>query len=890
MIDAESIIRKIKNRKFAETNKNYNQERKQDIENMSSDLQADLQEMRRVVMQLKSIAPINDEFNITSHRKVSGRFIVFGKKLIRKFLRWYVHPIAEKQTIYNHANIDTMYYITECIEKLETKVREFNNKAAGHLEELEVNQRQQIEDCKQLVSLVDNVKQVLHKELSEQISSELRNTLYNELKASLHHELRNSLYEDLLRNLHIDLYDSLKEKLQNEIQEELRSSLYENLHTHLYQELYKNIQDSLYKEIIENRINSTDDLLVKARGYGELIKRFNLEKDMRNLEEIYRKMMHSEKQKARVAIVCKHYRKEGISEAIKKEAYTLYSALKANKDYEAYFISIEEEGETHTDEEDIHIIYVNRKDIQDTLNGLHVKLVHIFESNPHIIFDQKMGLSNYNVVFSGTGQAQVVGLDEYAADELAHLVDNNGLHMLVESNKAKEELIKLGIKEVKKVMPIIEEPHIIHKEREGFTVGFASSPMLEEQFADRGMGLLEEVITSNSDIFFRIAWRNLELKVPAPILESNNVEIQYGTIDMNEFYSEIDAIIIPYMSSENNHACSLSAVEAISVNLPVICTNVSGIAEVVEEIDSQCICKCNVQSMNQVLEYVKTHYDEIVECYKRYSLHNKTELLSQYTEVYDSVISEKVKTLTEWNSKLVENNRYLVRGNDNIKKYYESQSIVSNYESARFAEYPMNVVNELEQIAVDEILKIEKGKVKQDTQILDISTGTGRILEKLVDKGQCTVIDNSSEMLKVIIDKFGETSKLNLVKGDFLEVKVNGTFDIITSFRYIRHFEHKERNIILNKIKTLLNENGLLIFDVPNLKTEVALRDSIGWEHFNIYDVFWTKETLESELKAYGLEIVHMVPIDGYYFEKLPNKYRQEPMSWVVAVRKTKGE
>ncbi|CAA7599571.1 Methionine biosynthesis MetW [Acididesulfobacillus acetoxydans] len=44
---------------------------------------------------------VNAEYPITSHRKTIGRFIVFGKKVVRKFLRWYVNPPVDQQREFN---------------------------------------------------------------------------------------------------------------------------------------------------------------------------------------------------------------------------------------------------------------------------------------------------------------------------------------------------------------------------------------------------------------------------------------------------------------------------------------------------------------------------------------------------------------------------------------------------------------------------------------------------------------------------------------------------------------------------------------------------------------------------------------------------------------------
>ncbi len=44
---------------------------------------------------------IISEWPITSHRRRIGRFIIFGKRLVRKLLRWYINPILDQQREFN---------------------------------------------------------------------------------------------------------------------------------------------------------------------------------------------------------------------------------------------------------------------------------------------------------------------------------------------------------------------------------------------------------------------------------------------------------------------------------------------------------------------------------------------------------------------------------------------------------------------------------------------------------------------------------------------------------------------------------------------------------------------------------------------------------------------
>ncbi|MEG6522880.1 class I SAM-dependent methyltransferase [Desulfotomaculum sp. 1211_IL3151] len=61
---------------------------------------------------------------ITSHRKIFGRFIVFGKKVIRKFLRWYINPPFDQQREFNSNITNTLNTVGDLIRIHSQKQRE----------------------------------------------------------------------------------------------------------------------------------------------------------------------------------------------------------------------------------------------------------------------------------------------------------------------------------------------------------------------------------------------------------------------------------------------------------------------------------------------------------------------------------------------------------------------------------------------------------------------------------------------------------------------------------------------------------------------------------------------------------------------------------------------
>lgn len=59
---------------------------------------------------------IPSEWIITSHRKGIGRFIVFGKKVIRKLLRWYINPSWDQQRDFNASVTRSINILSEILQ------------------------------------------------------------------------------------------------------------------------------------------------------------------------------------------------------------------------------------------------------------------------------------------------------------------------------------------------------------------------------------------------------------------------------------------------------------------------------------------------------------------------------------------------------------------------------------------------------------------------------------------------------------------------------------------------------------------------------------------------------------------------------------------------------
>ena len=74
------------------------------------------------ISPLRETATIKIEFHSGSDRPVFGDAIRFGKRVMRRGLRWYIAPIMEQQSRFNHSVLDLMERLRLQNENLRTEV------------------------------------------------------------------------------------------------------------------------------------------------------------------------------------------------------------------------------------------------------------------------------------------------------------------------------------------------------------------------------------------------------------------------------------------------------------------------------------------------------------------------------------------------------------------------------------------------------------------------------------------------------------------------------------------------------------------------------------------------------------------------------------------------
>ncbi|MCD7761934.1 MAG: methyltransferase domain-containing protein [Lachnospiraceae bacterium] len=591
------------------------------------------------------------------------------------------------------------------------------------------------------------------------------------------------------------------------------------------------------------------------------------------------------------AIVCRGLKGQRGYEAIRKDALQVFLLLKKHLSPEVRLISIEnglEQIETDAD-----IIYLPEDRMGEYFRANSISMVIAMEATAAIASAGQGTLLKYPMIVRLSGQNPLMGLKQHDIDILLHSNDLGVQHYTVQSEQAKRIMEEAGFRDVEVSYPLVEtEKYSKNAVRLGgvgecsqksgrFAVGFASSPMAEDQMEDRGAYVLGELVSLAGEFEFLILWRDAQVPVPEQLKTAPNCRIEYGVYDMERFYQEIDCLLIPYSGCDRNHACSVSALEAMLSGVPVVCTAKSGASDLVGKYELGVVCEAEAGELKQALGCVDKNAGKLTEEYKRELLKQELDdrkFLGYVYEKNNGYVPDPIITLSEWEYGLRENGKYLVKGHDQIREYYSQFEIAENYNYDRFTQYPQNCIDFLERKSIDAILE-DKYHLRK-IRILDIAPGDGRIVQEDIKYGHCLAADSSEEMLRVLRRRFPDEENLETLKLDYLEEPLEGEFDVVTTFRYIRHFEYAARRELYKKIRHNLKEDGILIFDVPNIKLETNLRRVTGWTNYNIYDMFWTVESMSRELEQNGFRVAYVIAVGTGLMEEVQETCKNEPVTW----------
>jgi len=194
-----------------------------------------------------------------------------------------------------------------------------------------------------------------------------------------------------------------------------------------------------------------------------------------------------------------------------------------------------------------------------------------------------------------------------------------------------------------------------------------------------------------------------------------------------------------------------------------------------------------------------------------------------------------------------------------IKKYYQNKACAQQYFDQRFS-FPLGrILHEKQVSVVNRYINLI-----QPRRILELACGPGRVtldIEPPIN-AKCVAVDASEEMLNVAKERLVTRNKQQWVlkREDIFVMDLQEKFELIFSFRFVRHFKKNDRSKIYRTVKRHLTKDGFFIFDVVNKDISFPLRLKEGLDKYPVYDKLYTRDEFLKEMREEDFLVKELIP------------------------------
>lgn len=212
-----------------------------------------------------------------------------------------------------------------------------------------------------------------------------------------------------------------------------------------------------------------------------------------------------------------------------------------------------------------------------------------------------------------------------------------------------------------------------------------------------------------------------------------------------------------------------------------------------------------------------------------------------------------------------------------LGKYYDPNNYISHSDSGNGI--VENIYQLVKKYTLNKKVKLIKGLIVGEKKLLDIGCGTGEFLFNANRKDWYTVgVELNDNARKKALDK-----NLEIYKS--LDDLNNKKFDVITLWHVLEHLPNLHEQI--NKIRSLLKNNGTLIIAVPNYKSYDAQYYKEFWAAYDTPRHLWhfSQNAIKNIFENKKIKVVKTIPMyfDSYYVSLLSEKYKSGSSNYFKA-------
>jgi ubiquinone/menaquinone biosynthesis C-methylase UbiE len=246
----------------------------------------------------------------------------------------------------------------------------------------------------------------------------------------------------------------------------------------------------------------------------------------------------------------------------------------------------------------------------------------------------------------------------------------------------------------------------------------------------------------------------------------------------------------------------------------------------------------------------------------------------------------------------------LFRGAQEIRDAYRKDAVARDYIDERFTQPLGAFLHDRQVAALNRVISTYK-----PASVLEVAPGPARLTAELADSfaGLGTVMDASAEMLQEARRRLGRATRWRAVQGDAFNLPFGEQFDLLYSFRLVRHFDTGDRAALYRQFARVLRPGGILVFDAVNEVVSSPLRERSpdDYQHF---DAMFHLEALGREVESLGFKplilegVQHWFPImqqiqvlvaprsqkiARWLIEACDRMPAGEPLEWIVVCQRT---
>jgi ubiquinone/menaquinone biosynthesis C-methylase UbiE len=205
-----------------------------------------------------------------------------------------------------------------------------------------------------------------------------------------------------------------------------------------------------------------------------------------------------------------------------------------------------------------------------------------------------------------------------------------------------------------------------------------------------------------------------------------------------------------------------------------------------------------------------------------------------------------------------------------IRGAYQGEAIAARYTRERFANELYGLLHQRQVEAIQAAIAERRPALS-----LEIAPGPGRLTREIAPTGKLLCLEFNEGMIAE--GRRASGGRASWVRGNAFQLPFAQQFDLVYSFRFVRHFHRADRERLYAEIRRVLKPGGIFLMDAVNERISKPLREAHP-EEYSIYDKLYQPAQLREELAGAGLEVIKMVPVQKFF--------RWQAMSqWLVGPR-----